>query len=401
MARALLDSGAVELGIIATAGVTHFTRRDYGQVQQWLVPAGVRADLDGLPPARLLKGIVDAVAEFSPDVVHTWGTEGCWGLLSARGIIKHRALLDTQGLKGMIARVFDGGLSPLEQFACTGFKELVRGSTIPQVKRRFRRWKRFEDEIIAGHRFITTQSPWLEAQVRAVNPGGKIFANDFLLRAPFYSSAEWARSGAPTIFCSAAYPAPFKGLHVAIRALSHLRRRMPDVRMRIAGELRRPGVRQDGYVSWLIREAERLGVNQRVDWIGPLTAKALVAELQAAAVVVIPTYVEGYCLALAEAMSVGVPAVVAFVGGTSHLGKNEETCLFFPPGDEVMCASQIERVLRDTTLASRLSRNGRQVSQVRNEPRHVIEMQLTIYRTVLAAGNTSPGHLAGTGKNPE
>ena len=38
-------------------------------------------------------------------------------------------------------------------------------------------------------------------------------------------------------------------------------------------------------------------------------------------------------------------------GRDGFLGRDEETCLFFPPGDEAMCAYQIGRLLGDVDLA--------------------------------------------------
>ena len=41
MARGLLDSGSIELGIIAPDPVREVTRRAYLQVKQWIVPSGI------------------------------------------------------------------------------------------------------------------------------------------------------------------------------------------------------------------------------------------------------------------------------------------------------------------------------------------------------------------------
>ena len=126
MARALLDSGAVELGIIGAAAVPEFTRRDYRQVKQWLVPAGTKLGPKSLPSAALISSIVTAVHEFAPNIVHIWGTEWFWGLLTARDLLNYPALLEIQGLKGECAKVFYGGLTSLERMGCIGVKEVPK-----------------------------------------------------------------------------------------------------------------------------------------------------------------------------------------------------------------------------------------------------------------------------------
>lgn len=384
MAHGLLQSGEVELGNIAMGAMSQTTRQDCGAIRQWIIPSRSQ-QRNGLLVARYISEIAHAVQEFSPDLVHVWGTESFWGLLTARGIIQYPALLEMQGLKGAIARVFAGGLSVRQQLACVGLKEILRRSTIFQGRRQFKDWGRVEREIIAGHRFITAQSMWLEAQIRAVNRDCQIFHNDFALREPFYAAESWRNPKNNVVFCSASYPSPFKGVHIAIRAIAILKERFPKIQLRIAGALQRHGIRQEGYVAWLNREARQLGVETNLRWLGPLTADQIVAELQQSSATLLPTFIEAYCLALAEAMIIGAPSVVSFVGGASLLARDEESALFFPPGDEAMCAYQLARLLTDRDLAERLSRKAREVALVRNDPQRIVENQLAIYRQVIGA----------------
>ena len=96
-----------------------------------------------------------------------------------------------------------------------------------------------------------------------------------------------------------------------------------------------------------------------------------------------PTFVESYGVALAEAMLLGVPTVVSFTGGTSFLARDEESALFFPPGDVEMCAYQAERLIKERDLAERLSCQARNIAQVRHDPKQVLQRQLTTYHQVL------------------
>jgi len=87
---------------------------------------------------------------------------------------------------------------------------------------------------------------------------------------------------------------------------------------------------------------------------------------------------------------VGTPTVVSYTGGTAHLGKDEDSCLFFPPGDEVMCACQLERVLTDRELALRLSRQARQIAAVRNNRQQIVQRQFNVYRQILDKEEVGP-----------
>lgn len=383
MARGLMDSGAIELGIISTGPVGQFSRRDYRQVKQWIVPAKTPLRRGGLPPAALVRAIITAANDFSPDFIHSWGTEAFWGLLSARGLLTYPSLLEMQGLKGRIAKMFSGDLTPPELLRSIGIKELLKRRTIYADRREFARWGLREEEMIRGHRFVDVQSSWVASHVKAVNPDARLFPVDLALRQPFYDADGWQSPGQPTVFCTASYSSPFKGLHVAIRALGLLKKRIPAVCLRIAGAHQREGIRQDGYIRWANRMIRQLGLTDAIKWLGPLNAEQIVSELKNAAAVVIPTFIESYCLALVEAMMVGTPTVVASTGGTMHLGKDEDSCLFFPPGDEAMCAYQLERVLTDKELALRLSQESRKIAAFRNNRQRVVQRQLEIYRQVV------------------
>lgn len=388
LAKQVKQDDAVELGLIAPGGVHQVTRQDCDEISQWLVPR-VELNREGLPPGSVIKGIVEACDEFNPDFLHVWGTENYWGLLTARGIIKRPALLEMQGVKGAIAQLFFGGLTFTERLRCLGIKEMLKRKTMASQKGTFESWRRFEEEMIRGHAWIDFHTLWTRAQVKAVNPSARLFKVERALRDAFHSAAPWKPSGSKTIFCTAAYPAPFKGLHVAIKALSVLRKRVPDAILEIAGSHHRPGLRLDGYMRWVLGLIAELKLQEYVHWLGPLSAPQIVARQQAAGAVLIPTFVESYCVALCEAMVMGVPTVVSYTGGTSYLGRDERTCLFFPTGDEAMCAYQLERLLTDSVLATRLSDAARAVAITRHDGQQIVSQQLRIYRTLLESAAVS------------
>lgn len=384
LAWSLAQSGDIELGNISYGNVSGLSKSDYGGISQYVVSLKIN-DLNsrGLPSPVIINDIIKAVEEFSPDLLHVWGTELFWGLLTARKILTIPTLLEIQGLKSAIAPVFDGGLKFRDKIASIGIKEILNQTSIFQGKAKFESWSRFEKEIIAGHKYISTQSPWLEARISALNKTCKKFHNEFALQMPFYTASPWHNLENVKVFCSTSYPSPFKGLHVAIRAVAILKEKFPNIQLRIAGAHQKKGIRQDGFVAWLNREAKKLGVENNLYWLGPLTVDEIIHELQTCAATVLPTFVEGYCLALAEAMMVGAPTVVSFTGGTSYLAHDNETALFFPPGDEAMCAYQLERLLLDPQLRNRLSLQSRQKALERNDRDRIIDQQVNIYRQIL------------------
>lgn len=384
MAQKLVDSADVTLANITTGPVSTVTRQDQGAIAQWIVPATISSKEHGLPPQKIVSELLKIVKDFVPDLIHVWGTESYWGLITVKQQVAFPSLLEIQGLKGPCSRAFSGGLTRSEQNACIGFKEIIKRRSIAKGQKKFEDWFRFEQKIISGHKYVTTQSPWVEAWVKTNNNKCKIFHNELIMREPFYCATPWAQPEEPIIFCSAAYPAPYKGIHDAVRAVAIIKSAVPNVRLHIAGALESPGLRQDGYIAWIKKLARSLDVSAQIDWMGALSAEQIIQELQNCSVMLMPSHCETYSVALAEAMYLGVPTVTAYTGGSAWLARDEESALFFPPGDEAMCAWQVERLLIDKELANRLSSNARIIARKRNDAEKVVANQLDIYRQVIA-----------------
>ncbi|MCI5144563.1 MAG: hypothetical protein D3923_03330, partial [Candidatus Electrothrix sp. AR3] len=178
LANALVQSGTVDLANITMPGrVKVVTRSEYQGIKQWVVPV-TRLRSNGLPAPSVVTAIVKAVQEFSPDIIHIWGTENYWGLLTARKILPFPALLRIQGIKYLVGKNFSGNLTFSEKIQSSiSLKELILCRTVFQSRKKMIRWETKEKEIIAGHQHIITQSPWTEAQVKAVNPTCRLYHN--------------------------------------------------------------------------------------------------------------------------------------------------------------------------------------------------------------------------------
>jgi glycosyltransferase involved in cell wall biosynthesis len=384
LAARLVASGEMELGNISEGEISGTGRRDCGAIAQWVVPKTSVSLRSGLPPRRVVAQLVDAIHQFEPDLVHVWGVENYWGLLTGRKFVRQSALLEMQGLRGAYARVYKGGLSRREERHCIGFRELVKRATISQDQRRFEAWEVFENEMILAHRYIATQSDWMEAQIRSVHPDCCTSHSDLVLRPAFTASEPWAGLGSKTLFTVSAYPVPYKGIHVALRALAILKKRFPDIGLRIAGPVPGSGVRRNGYAHWLGTLASALGIGDKVRWLGPLSSEEIAGELRTCGAMIVPSYIENCSTAMQEGMMVGAPVVASYVGGLPSIGKDEESALFFPAGDHVACAWQVARILSDPELAGRLSRNARDLAAVRNDTDRIVKRQLAIYGKIIA-----------------
>jgi glycosyltransferase involved in cell wall biosynthesis len=386
MGWALASREDVQLINISQARVQTVSRVDCGKILQWVVPYE-KLRRNGLPSKLTMKGIADVVSVVQPDLIHVWGTENYWGLLTARKLLTQPALLDMQGIKYAIAPKMMGDLTFSEILKCISVKEFLRPSSFFFCSQaNFEKGRRFEEEIIQGHRFVAVQSNWVRAHVEAVSQASQIFPTRILLRHEFMEAPPWQvkqKSDSPVIFTPSGCSIPYKGLHVLLRALAILKKTYSCIRLVVGGALPQAGIRRSGYERWLLREVNRLNLSENVFFLGSLSAQEIIHQFNLASVAVIPSFIESYSLSLAEAMVAGVPVVVSYAGAMPELAEEDKSALFFPSGDAVMCACRIKELLESPNLSMRLSVNARQVGRLRHNPSDVVKRQLEIYDAIL------------------
>lgn len=385
MANAFNNDDSVEINVISEGNVTNVTRRNYHSINQWLVPFE-KLKSDGLPCPGTISAIKNIYNEINPDIIHIWGTENYWGLLTARGLIKGKTILEIQGLRSVIAKYFYSGMTFLDVLKCLGCREFLHPSvSLPGMKKQFLRWGKYETEMLLKHNFISTQSEWVRAHIRNINPGAHILQNAIILRPEFLQVGKWdlRKCVRYSIITYASSTASYKGLHILLEAVFLLRSKFPDLTLHIIGSIK-GNKNQTGFQKWINKNILRLELQRHIRWLGSLNGKELVEELYKSNVAVFPSFVESYSLALEEALSLGIPSVVSFSGAMSELGIHEKTALFFSPGDSVMCANAIERLFTDPGLADTLSTASYLAKKEKNFRNNYL-IQKAIYSDLLNA----------------
>lgn len=169
---------------------------------------------------------------------------------------------------------------------------------------------------------------------------------------------------------------PEKGQLHFVRALDHVRRRIP----RVAGLLVGDG--QD--LPRLRAEAARLGLADAIVFAGHVREMADV--YRAMDLVVLPSESEGMPNVALEAMIFGKPVVATRVGGVPEVIVDGETGVVVPPGDPRALGEAMIRVLGDGEAAARLGRAGLRRALTQFDPKTRAERILGLYDEVLATG---------------
>lgn len=380
MGKGIVKSGQYELANITLTGTKVCWRSDACGLSQWELP--IRSlSADGMPPREMVDQIREISNAFRPDLIHVWGTERFWGLLTARNILETPALLEMQGIPGAMVPYMTGCLTSDEIRACFGLKEFLRPRlSLTRMQHQYAQgWAR-EKEIITGHRFIDYESDWVKCYLDPIAIDARLFKTRMILRSAFLTSKPWSpKEGNFTVFSSCGYAAN-KGLHTLIRAMSLLKTIFPGVTLELAGGMSR-GIRTSGYQKWIVREIARLGLENSVRYLGQLDSDGLVAAMHRCAVAVVPSLVESYSMSLAEAMAVGCPCVASFAGAMPEVGGGMVS--YVPLADAGALSGAISRILRDREFAANIGRGARIRSMELHQIEAGVKRQLEIYGEVI------------------
>jgi glycosyltransferase involved in cell wall biosynthesis len=123
----------------------------------------------------------------------------------------------------------------------------------------------------------------------------------------------------------------------------------------------------------------------RIEYLGRIERAALLAELDRARAVVLPSiWEDNGPLAILEAQSRGAALVVTDRGGLPEFVRDGESGLVVPAEDVAALADAMQRLVEDAQLAQRLGRAGRQdVRAQHNAARHY-ERLLSVYSEAIS-----------------
>jgi len=166
----------------------------------------------------------------------------------------------------------------------------------------------------------------------------------------------------------------WKGLAVLLRALTYSRR---TERLYVTGS---------GQIDKWTAFAKGMGLgSDRVRFLGVVPRGELLKRLQAASLLVLPSFMESCPYSLIEAMAFGRPIVASSVPGVRDMVEDGVSALLVPPGDPKALAGAIDRVLEDEVLARKLGAASAQVANDRFSLTRMCNETVRYFERVLAA----------------
>ena len=174
--------------------------------------------------------------------------------------------------------------------------------------------------------------------------------------------------------------APHKGVHLLLAAFKKIARRSPSWRLILHGQISTATL----YGRRLLRMAHH---NPAITFAGTYPNSQVGQILNGLDVVAVPSiWYENRPTAIVEAHAARVPVVAARLGGMAELVRHDENGLLFEPGNVESLAGQLQRLLDEPTLLSRLRSGIQPVPTIEEETATLV----SLYESLLQETRFSP-----------
>lgn len=109
--------------------------------------------------------------------------------------------------------------------------------------------------------------------------------------------------------------------------------------------------------------AKELGIDSQTQFLGWISGKDKDKIFKEASIFCLPSYAEGFPMAVLDAWAYGLPVITTPVGGIPDIAKDGENVLLFQPGDCDKLAIQMDRMIKDNILRNHLTKQSIILSQ--------------------------------------
>ena len=147
-----------------------------------------------------------------------------------------------------------------------------------------------------------------------------------------------------------------KGVSVLLEAVASLRKKHPDMRLRVVGggQLKEE----------LKKQISRLQLDNIVSLLGHKSAQEISELYRQSSLVVVPSLCpDNLPTVCIEAMAIGRPIVASRIGGIPELVDHGKTGFLVPPNDADALADNIDRLLSDPELMQKMGEAGRKKAE--------------------------------------
>lgn len=267
----------------------------------------------------------ELIRRCEPDLVHIFGTEYPHTLAMTRAFNRpERTVIGVQGLCTLCATAYMAAL-PGEVVRSKTFRDVLKQDSMLQQQEKFVKRGIHEQEALRNVKHIMGRTAWDAYWTGQWNPDAAYYVVNESLRNEFYTGRWEAEKAEPGAIFLSQGDYPLKGLHHMLMAMPEILDKYPEAKVYVAGNsLVKDGTLKDrikisGYGCYLKRLIKELQLEDKVVFLGRLSAAQMKEQYLRCSAYVCCSSLENSPNSLGEAMILGAPCVAAEVGGIPSL----------------------------------------------------------------------------------
>lgn len=167
---------------------------------------------------------------------------------------------------------------------------------------------------------------------------------------------------------------PRKGYADLIKAFSNVVKNHGDWKLHIAG---------NGEIQRGKDLAKELGISDKVMFHGWISGEVKDSLFSKASIFVLPSYAEGFPMAVLDAWAYGLPVITTPVGGIPDVAVDTENMLIFNPGDVPDLEDCLNKLISSKPLREKLSINSIKFAKGPFSEEQICRQLENIYNNVL------------------
>ena len=330
--------------------------------------------------------IKETISQVKPDVVHIFGTEGIHSYKVAKSCLElgliDKVAVSIQGMVSIYSKHYTAFL-PNKVVIGHTLRDVLKGNVLHGQKR-FQKLGESEIKTLKMVKHVIGRTDWDRAVTSQINPEVEYHFNNEMLRDSFYKN-QWSIDNCErySVFCSQA-TSPIKGLHLALEAVTLLKKKYPQVHLYIAGKsyYDKPKYMLSYYEKYILKRIKELELQESVTFTGFLNEEQMCERYLKSHVFVSPSSIENSPNSVCEAMILGMPVVSSLVGGVANLIEHGMNGYYYQSDAPYMLAYYVEKIFENDKRAGGIGTNARNCALERHDPETIVDELLQIYNAI-------------------
>lgn len=322
--------------------------------------------------------LINIVHEINPNIIHIHGTEENFGIITKK-IFNVPIVISIQGFLSSIYTKLFSGYTRNQVYNNESLFSKININGAKYAERSLAKRAEREREILKHTKYIIGRTDFDRNCSLIINPQRQYFKVGEIMRNEFFN-IKWDKDSFSEIFeiTTTISNGIYKGLEVIYYSAKLLSEKQFKFKWNIIG------LNSNSEIVKLTEKITKINSEaNNIHYLGRQDATNISQLLVKSDLYCQTSHIENSSNSTCEAMSIGLPIIASFVGGTSSLIENNITGVLVQDGDPYSLAGAILNIANSFNLAKKLGQNARTFAKNNFSPEKVSEEIINTYHSIL------------------